>query len=107
VGNIGHSPAIPAAAEAAHAVADIQEEGFALLLTVVADVDAGGDLLTDDVPRGGLASCVKRGFIHIFPICPTRVQLGQKGRTRQAAGMRGEDTMLASDHCLFPSGNIL
>ena len=52
---VGHRTAVPAAAEAAHAMADVKEERLALLLAVVADVDAGGDLLAHDVARRGLA----------------------------------------------------
>jgi len=47
--DIAARPALPAAAEAAHAVADVEEERLALLLAIVADVDAGLDLLVDDL----------------------------------------------------------
>ena len=43
--DVGEDAAVPRAAEAAHAVADIQEERLTLLLAVIADVDAGPDLL--------------------------------------------------------------
>src|SRR5215469_9432288 len=39
--DIGARPALPAAAEAAHAMAEIKEKAFALLLAIVGDVDAG------------------------------------------------------------------
>ena len=59
VRDIGEDLAGPAAAEAAHAVADVEEERLALLLAVVADIDAGGDLLCHHLLHGGLAQCVQ------------------------------------------------
>ena len=60
VRDVGEHLAGPAAAEPAHAVADVEEERLALLFAVVADIDAGGDLLRHDIAHRGLADGVDR-----------------------------------------------
>src|SRR4029077_9727686 len=52
--DIAARPALPRPAEPGHAVTDIKEERLALLLAVVADIDAGSELLVDDLRYRGL-----------------------------------------------------
>src|SRR5205807_9608682 len=96
-------PALPAAAKAAHAVADIEEERLALLLAVVADVDAGLDLLVDDPAQGFLAEPVKLGRVDLAAARPPDIEPGQLGRARQAAGMGRQDALVAPSHRSSPS----
>src|SRR5205823_8145697 len=63
--DIAAGPALPAAAEPAHAVADIEEEGLALLLAIVADIDAGRGLLVDDLAKRLLAEPIELGRIDL------------------------------------------
>ena len=56
VRDVGEHLARPAAAEAAHAMAHVEEERLALLFAVVADIDAGGDLLRHDLAHRRLAT---------------------------------------------------
>ena len=81
------------AAEAAHALADIEEERLALLLAVVADIDAGGDLLAHHVARRRLAQRVELRFVDRLARARGAHKRGQSRRTRQAAGMRGQDAV--------------
>src|SRR5438132_1768379 len=46
--DIAARPALPAVAETAHPVPDVEKKRLALLLAVVADIDTGFDLLVDD-----------------------------------------------------------
>jgi hypothetical protein len=45
----------------------MEEESLALLLTVVADIDSGFDLLWDDPLQGGVASLLDFGRVDWFP----------------------------------------
>jgi hypothetical protein len=90
------SPARPCAAEAAHAVADIQEKRLTLLLAVVAYVETGRDLLAHRVQGRVPSHALQRGCIHVFACCPAHVQRGERGRSREAAGMGCQDAVLAA-----------
>src|SRR5580704_18168553 len=96
--DIAARPALPAAAEAAHPVADVEEEGLALLLAVVADVDAGLDLLVDDLAQGLLAEPVEFGRVDLAATSPPDIEPGQFRWARQAAGMGRQDPVLAPPH---------
>ena len=74
MGEVGDRAAGPGAAEAGHAVTDVEEECLALLLAVVADIDAGGDLLAHDVAGRGFALGVDRGFVHRLAGRAARIQ---------------------------------
>ena len=100
--DIAARPALPAAAEPAHAVADIEEERLALLLAVVADIDAGLDLLVDDPAQRRLAEPVEFGRIDRFAAGPPHIEPGQLRRARQAAGMGRQDAVVAALHFLPP-----
>src|SRR4051794_12273043 len=74
-----------------------EKESLALLLAVVADIDAGFLLSAYDVVQRR-ASC--RGELRIdrFAAILPQVETDQLHRSRQAAGMRGEDAGLAGLH---------
>src|ERR1051325_865048 len=96
--DIAARPALPAAAEPAHAVADIEEEGLALLLAIVADIDAGLSLLVDDLPRRLLAEPVELGRIDLTAARPLDIETRQLRWPRQAAGVGRQDSVLAPAH---------
>ena len=52
-------PALPAVAETAHPMPDVEKKRVALLLAVVADIDTGFDLLDDDPAQCRLANPVE------------------------------------------------
>ena len=62
--DVGALPSLPGAAEPAQAVAHVEQEGIALLLAIVGDIDAGLDLLGDDAAQGGLALGFELGRRH-------------------------------------------
>jgi len=82
---------------------EIEEERLAHLLTVVADIDPGRDLLAHDVAGGGLAEGVDGGFVHDLPDGASRIERGQRGGPGQAARVGGQDPVLASQHGRIPS----
>src|SRR6266513_518308 len=96
--DIAAGPALPAAAEPAHAVADIEEEGLALMLAIVADIDAGFDLLVDDPAQRLLAEPVELGRIDLAAARAPDIETRQLGRPRQAAGMGRQDSVFAPPH---------
>jgi hypothetical protein len=98
VRDIGERPARPATAESAHAMADIKEERLALLFAVIADIDAGGDLLCNDIVHRGSADSVQSRGIDRLAERPPDIERSQFGRARQTAGMRGQDAILADEH---------
>ena len=92
------APALRHAAEAGHALRHIGLEADALLLAVIADVDAGRDLLVDHmayrlVHLGGHLLGVEclAGFL-------AHQQVGQLLVARQAADMGGQNAVPAEDH---------
>src|SRR5262249_9011397 len=87
-----------AAAEAAHAVADIEKERFALLLAIVADVDAGFDLFVDDLAQRLLAETVELGRIDLATPRPPHIEARQLRRPRQAARVRRQDPLVTPVH---------
>ncbi len=61
--DVGALSPLPRAAEPGQAITDVEDERVALLLAVVADVDAGFDLLRDDVLHRG-AACAVQALSH-------------------------------------------
>ena len=47
--DVGARPALPRSPKARHPVTDMEEEAFALLFAVIADIDSGFDLLWNDL----------------------------------------------------------
>ena len=85
-------------ADAAQAVAQVKNEGLALLLAVGDDVDAGLALLADH-PSDGLPSrSGQHAFIDRLAVRPAHVEAGQLGRPRQAARVGRQDSRAALCH---------
>ncbi len=95
---IGMHRARALAAEPGQAVAHVEHEGFARLLAVVDHVEAGVDLLLHDRAHRGAALALDLGRIDRLAAHPLREQSRQRGGTRQAAGMGGQDTLFAALH---------
>ena len=83
------------ALEAVEAVDDVDGVVGAALLAVVDDVDAGGLLLGDHVGDGLVDGGVERGARCRFP---GEQLLHHGGRSRQAAGVGGENSFRAAAH---------
>src|SRR5439155_21184534 len=83
---------------AANAMAQVEKEGLALLLAIVADIDSGLDLLVDDPAKRRLAEAVEFSRVDRAAAGALDVEPGQLGRARQAAGMRRQDAVLAPLH---------
>jgi hypothetical protein len=86
------------ATEAGQAVAHVEHERFARLLAVVYHVEPGLDLLADNRAHRGAALRIDLGGIDRLARQALRVEPRQRGRARQAPGMRGEDAMFAALH---------
>ncbi len=76
----------------------MEKETLALLLAIVADIDAGGDLLRNDSLQGGMARPRDFAGVDGFAAHVPSVQFRQFRRPRQAAGMSGENTVVAAFH---------
>ena len=98
--------ASPGPAEAGHAAADVEEEGLALLLAVVADVDAGVALFADGVLHRGMGGGFEFG-VHGLARRLADVEFHERGRARQAAGVGGEDSRFAAAHLAFPPVGVV
>ena len=92
---------LPAAAKAREAPLEIEKEGIALLLAVVADVDPGFALLRHDAAHRVAAGAVDLGHVHRLAARAQRVKPRQLARPRQAAGMGGQDSVGAALHSFF------
>ena len=90
------------AAEARHALRDIGLEADALLLAVVADVDAGRDLARDGVAHGAVHLLGERSCVDRLAGLPPDQQVGERGVARQAADVGRQDAVVAQDHALIP-----
>src|ERR1051325_2507399 len=84
--DIAARPALPAAAEPAHAVADIEEEGLALRLAFVPDFYASLGLFVDDLSQPLLAEPVELGRIDLTAARPLDIEPRQLRGPRTAAG---------------------
>ena len=97
-GDVAALPALPAAAKAAHAALDVEEEALALLLAIVADVDAGFDLLRHDLTQRIAAGGIERGGVDRLAGGAPCIEPDQRRRARQAAGMGRQDPIIAPAH---------
>src|SRR5262249_17523257 len=84
--------------EAAHALWHVGLKTHALLLAVVADVDAGFLLLLDHMAHGCVHLLRHHGRIKGFSRFPPDQQVRQFLVTWQAADMGGENAIPAGDH---------
>src|SRR5690348_17111829 len=97
--DIAARPALPAVAETAHPMPDVEKKRLALLLAVVADIDTGFDLLVDDPAQCRLANPVELGAIDRLAAGAAHIEPGELGRPRQAARMGGQNPLVAPPHC--------
>ncbi len=93
------APALRHAGKAGHALRHISLETDPLLLAVIADVDAGGGLLVDDVADSLVHFGGHLGGIEFFASLLAHQQFGQFLVARQAADMGGQNAVPAEDHC--------
>src|SRR3989441_1450866 len=98
LGDVPRHPPRAGAAEAPHPPRRIGGEADARLLAIVADVDAGLELAGDHVAHGRLRLARERRRVDRLPAVQAHQQIAQRGRTRQAAGVGGQDPGLASLH---------
>src|SRR5439155_1222816 len=98
LGDVPRHPPRARAAEAPHPPRRIGGEADARLLAIVADVDAGLELAGDHVAHGRLRLARERRRVDRLPAVQAHQQIAQRGRTRQAAGVGGQDSGLASLH---------
>ena len=73
-----------------------KEERLALLLAVVADVDAGLALLRHHPAQRGAAGVFDLRRIDRRAAGALGIEMRQRRRTRQAAGVGGQDAILAA-----------
>ena len=92
------APALGYAAEAGHARGHVGLEADPLLLAVVADVDAGRLLLVHHVAHGPVHLGLEHGLVVGLAGLALDQQVGQHVVARQAADMRGQDSIAAMDH---------
>jgi len=92
------APALGFAAEAGHALRHVRLEADALLLAIVADVDAGLLLLARDVAHRRLHLRFELPFVKAFARLTAYQQLAQRFVARQAADVGGEDAVAACNH---------
>ena len=76
----------------------VEEEALALLLAVVADIDPGGDLLGHHPAQRLPAGRGELRRVDRLALRAAHVQPDQLGRPRQAAGVGGQDPLLAPPH---------
>src|SRR5215831_17897505 len=80
---------------------DVEKKRLALLFAVVADIDTGFDLLVDDPSQCRLANPVELSPIDRLAAGAAHVEPGELGWPRQAAGMGGQNPLVAPPHrCL-------
>ena len=96
--DVGAGRPLPAAAEPGQPAPEIEKKGIALLLAVVADVDAGLALPVDALPHGIAAGAHDLGLIHRRAGSAQRIKARQLSRPRQAAGVSGENSRGAALH---------
>ena len=95
---VGAGAALPRPAKTAHPVADVQEKALALLLAVVADIDARFGLFLDDPAQRRFSQAIEFGGVDRFAARAANVQPGQLRWARQAAGVGRQDPLFAAAH---------
>src|SRR5262249_40002298 len=95
---IAHHGAIALAAEPAQAVAHVGEEALARLLAVVDDVDPRGALALHHLPGRRVDQAGELTGIHRRPPALAYERPRQRRRSREAAGVGGEDAFVAPSH---------
>ena len=95
------APALRHAAEACHALRHIGLEADALLLAVIADIDAGRGLLFHHVAHRFVHFGGHFGGIEFFARFLAQQEVGQFLVARQAADMGSQNTVAAEQHALL------
>src|SRR5262245_22114738 len=90
--------ALPRAAETAQAVPNVEHERVALLLAIVADIDAGLDLLGNTLIKRRLSFRLKDGGIDRLAARAASVKSRELSRPRKAASVSGQNPVLAVQH---------
>jgi hypothetical protein len=96
--HIGAGRALPAAAETRKPLAQVEKERLALLLAIVADVDADLALLRHHAAHRVPPKPRDLGWIDLVTASALRVEPRQLLRSRQAAGVSGENAVGAALH---------
>jgi hypothetical protein len=76
----------------------MEKKAFALLFTVIADIDSSFDLFRHDLLQGGTAGMFNFGCIDWLRTRAPGIKPGQPGRTREASGMSCENTVVTAEH---------
>jgi hypothetical protein len=90
--------AFPAAAQPGKPVAQVEKKRFALLLAVVADVDAGLRLFGHHPGERRLAGGIERSRIDCLAARAGDIEARQLFRARQAARVGRENAVVAAQH---------
>ena len=91
LGEVADQRPATGASESGHPVLHVCDEAFAGLLTVVADVDARGDLRGDHLGGRRLDRVAQLVGIDVLAAAASPVQRGERLRPGQAAGVCGQD----------------
>jgi hypothetical protein len=76
----------------------MEKESFALLFTVIADIDSSLDLFRHDLLQGGTAGMFDFGRIDWFRTRALGIKPGQLGWAREASGMTRENMVVTAQH---------
>src|SRR6266849_5138964 len=96
--DVGAGRPLPAAAQSGQPIFQIEKERIALLLAIIADVDAGLALFVHDPTYGSAAGASDLGLVRGRARGAQGVKARQFPRPRQAAGMGGENSRCAALH---------
>src|SRR6266852_7846263 len=96
--DVGAGRPLPTAAQPGQPIFQIEKERLALLLTIIADVDAGLALLVHDPTHGIAAGASDLGLVYGRARGTQGVKPRQFPRPRQAAGVGGENSRCAALH---------
>src|SRR5258708_3658759 len=90
--DVGAGRPLPAAAQPGQPISQIEKERIALLLTVIADVDAGLALLVDDPPHAIAPGASDLALLRARAPPTLAFKARQFPRPRQAAGVGGKNS---------------
>ena len=96
--DVGARRPLPAAAQPGQPVLEIKEKRIALLLAVVADVDAGLGLLGTIARNAARPAATISSAATRFAARAPNEKAGQFLRSRQASGMGGQNSFRAAPH---------
>ena len=98
LGEIAHQRSLAAVAEAGHAMLHVRDEALARLLPVVADVDTDVALRRDARTRRVGHRRFELGIVDRLASASATVELGERLRAGEAAGVGDQDAALAREH---------